>query len=1108
MHVRVLGGVEIEVGGEPADLGGPKPRVLVGLLVAAGGRPVPVEQLIDQIWGEEPPARVEASLQSYVARLRRVLEPTRGAGEPAQRLRTHPAGYSLDVARDAVDANRFVTLVREARAVSGSDPRQADGLFEEALGLWHGQAYAGCEAPSLHAEATRLEELRLGAVADLWTLRLGAGADAEAVAELEHLVGLHPLQERLWALLSLALYRQGRQGDALATLRRVRDHLADELGVDPGPDLRRLEQQVLEQDPALDLATARAAAPAAPAVPSRPATGARPVGSAASGLPGRDQALTAVDDVLGAALAGQGALVLVTGEPGIGKTRLAQAVIERAREQGLRTGWGGWEADATPPLHGWADALREALGRDVLSPATALTAGDAASVSYQQADLVLDELRGGPPTLLVLDDAHWADHESLRLLRRLAGQLGRLPVVLLVTTRSAAAEIDETWAEVLAALARLEPLRLDLGGLTATDVATWISAKTGREVSAAVADELVRRTDGNPFYVTELVRLLVSEGALGNLADEAWRAVPGGVRDVVRQRSRLLSAQAADLLATAAVVGRSVDLAVLEALSDGPDGAGLVADAVESAQVLGLVEQDGPGRIRFTHALVRDALYERIPAPVRVRRHARAGAALEATYAGRVAEHAAELAEHYRLAGPAHARSAWVFARQASDAAADRLAYDESARLARVAVEQQSDDPTVTAAEREEALVAEARSLGRISRPIEAWTPAERACRSAVERGDAAAAAAALRVIADGLGWGWRDDSRFDDEAIALWRQVLAMQPEDVVMTRAHLTAGLAVEHLHRPGESAEATALADKAIGTVRRQDRRTTEELVVLRLAHQALLRPELLHHRVPLADEIVELASRVGQPHDVAASLTGRAQERGELGRFEDSRSDLVRARELAVHHHLSEIRVIAEWCLAVLLLLDGDLEGSEEATEASEQLQASLAVSGVGIATAHRVFLRDVQDRLPELEPELRAMRLFHPAMRELHALSMVRAGRSAELRTMMGEWADQPPVLRDYQFLLLSSVRAEVWVGLGDQAAIADLQAELAPFADRLAVTLPVGFRGSMRLTLGRLAAASGDVVSAREHLSIARERHVELGLAHWVRVADAELDRL
>lgn len=1101
--VRVLGDVEVEVDGVVADLGGPKPRVLVGLLVAAAGRPVPVEQLIDQVWGEDPPARVEASLQSYVARLRRALEPGREPGQPARRLRTHAAGYSLDVDREAVDADRFVALVRDARAASEQQPAEAAARFEEALGLWRSGAYAGCDAPALRSEALRLEELRLGAVADLWALRLGTGADAEAVAELEHLVGLHPLQERLWGLLAVALYRQGRQGDSLAALRRVREHLADELGVDPGPELRQLEQQILQQDPELDLAAAPAVASAMSRAEHAPGPPSAPVG-----LPGRDAALSAVAEVLEGCLSGRGGLVLVTGEPGIGKTRLAQAVAEDARARGVRTGWGGWEADAAPALHGWSLALREALGADVLAGAAALVAGDAASVSYQQADLVLDALRSGPPTLLVLDDAHWADHESLRLLRRLAGQLARVPVVLVVTTRSAPAEIDETWADVLAALARLEPLRLDLAGLLPADVAAWVSEKSGREVSDEVADELVRRTDGNPFYVTELVRLLVSEGALVDLSAEAWRAVPTGVRDVVRQRSRLLTASAAEHLASAAVLGRSVDLAVLEALGSERAGAFEVAEAVESAQVLGLVEEEGPGRVRFTHALVRDALYESIPAAQRVRLHAQVAAALEATYAGSVAEHAAELAEHYRLAGPAHLRSAWLFARRAADAAAERAAYDESARLARLAVELQDGDPTVSDTEREDALVAQSSALIRVARPIEAWPATERAVRSAMARNDVLAATAYLRQATDGLGWGWRLDAEYDDDAIALWREVLARVPEDDVMARAHLTAGLAFEHLQRPGDSSEATRLADDAVAMVRRSGQVGSEGLPALRLAQQALLRPELLHHRFPLADELVELTRRVGRPHDVAAALINRASERSDLGRFADARSDVVRALELATHHHLSEIKVIGGWEEAVLLLLDGELERSEAATEATEQLQASLAVSGEGIGVAHRVFVSDIRGRLHELEPILRQLRLFHPALMELHALSMVRTGALDELRTMLGAWSEQRPVLRDYQFLLMSSVRAETWLALGDEAAVADLYAGLAPFADRFAVTLPVGFRGSMRLTLGRLAAGLGDTAAAREHLELARQRHDELSLPYWVQVTEVELDRL
>lgn len=552
------------------------------------------------------------------------------------------------------------------------------------------------------------------------------------------------------------------------------------------------------------------------------------------------------------------------------------------------------------------------------------------------------------------------------------------------------------------------------------------------------------------------------------------------------------------------MVGRSVDLTVLQTLT----GAGSAAEVVESAQVLGLVEDDGPGRVRFSHALVRDALYESLPATARTQQHARVAAALEATYAGRVGEHAAELAEHYRLAGPAHARSAWLFARQGAEAAAQAATYDENLRLATLAVELQELDATASAEEREDALVAQTLALGRVSRPMEAWAPAERAARSAVARGDAAAAATALRAVTEGSVWGWRPDSTYDDAAIALWREVLDLQPADALLARAHLTAGLAAEHLNRPGDATESTRLADAAVAAIRRLGAHGPAELLVLRIAHMAMLRPDLLHHRMPLVDELVEVSARVGQPADVAAALVNRGQERGFLGRLADARSDIVRAHELATAHHLLEIRVIAGWSLVTFLQLDDDLDRVEAAIEANEQLHASLASAGEGIGVAQRVFLRDAQGRLPELEPGLRQARLFHPAMREVHALAMVRAGRLDELRTLLGDWADQPPLLRDYQFVLLTAIRAQVWLGLGDERACADLYADLLPYADRLAITLPVGFIGSARLFLGRLAVATGDREAARTHLTAAREVHAALGLPRWVAVAEAELARL
>lgn len=1104
MLVRVLGDLEVEVGGEVADLGGPKPRALLALLVAAAGRPVPVEQLIDQMWGESPPARVEASLQSYVARLRRALEPGRRPGAPAGRLRTHPAGYSLDVPADAVDARRFASLLREAREVD--DAREAQ-LITDALDLWRGDPYAGADSPSLRAEATRLEELRLASVARLWELRLARGEHAEAVAHLEHLVGLHPLQERLWWLLALALYRSHRQGDALAALRRAREHLADELGVDPGPELRRLEEQVLRQDEALD-APAGPAAPGPAAVTSRAQEPPAPAPAAEQDpLVGRTEAVDAATRALDGATEGRGRVVVVGGEPGIGKTRLADAVAGLAAARGFRVGRGGWDAEGSPPLHAWSRALAQAMGWDVLGTDDD-DVGDAASVSFRQADSVLAAVAVGPPTLLVLDDLHWADAESLRLLRRVAGGLAGTPAVLLVTSRVAPAEVGDALADALGVIARLDPVRIDLGGLDAEAVADWASRRSGRHVAHDVATALVGRTDGNPFYLTELVRFLVGEGALGDPAAPAWSRVPGGVRDVVRQRSRQLPDVAVEVLRAAAVAGRVFDVAVLDVLTGDPTA---VADAVEGAQVLGLVDEEGPGRYRFTHALVRDALQEALPAPTRARLHARVAAALEEVWAGRVGEVAADLAEHYRLAGPAHARSGWVLARRAAAEASSAAAFDEALRLATLAGELQALDPTTDDREREDVLVAVARALTRVGRPVDAWSPAERAARCALDRGDRDAAVAALLTVTEGMVWGWRAHPDYDDQAIELWGRVREMFSADDPAesgTWGVLTAAMAAEHLNRPGSSEVSTRLSDEAVAVVHRSPDRGRRELLTLRLAQVALLRPDLLHHRMPLSDEIVELAARVGAPHDLAGALTARAQDRGELGRLDAAHSDVVRAHELAERHHLGQNRVVSGWCLALRLALEGRLEESERAIEENEAFQATLAMSGYGIGLCQLSLVRDVQGRLAEMEPVLGELRHFHPGLRELHALAMVRSGRHDDLRLLLGEWRDQPPLLPDYLWLMLTAVRAEVWTALGDAGAARDLGAALAPYAERLAISVPVGFRGSVRHSLGLLAAATGDVAAARGHLRAARDVHERLGLALWADRSAAELARL
>ncbi|MFI9546701.1 BTAD domain-containing putative transcriptional regulator [Streptomyces sp. NPDC052016] len=239
-----------DAAGGVLGLKGPRHRAVLARLITARRRVVPVARLVEDLWGEPAPGAV-GSVQTFVAALRRVLEPDRPARTPARLLVTEGPGYALRAAPEAVDAWRFEAAVGAAAKLS---PAKALETLEEALELWRGPAYADfAQEDWARGERSRLAELRLRAVEQQARARLALGLAAEAVPELDAHLAEHPWREEAWRLLALALYRTGRQADALAVLRRARAMLADELGVDPGPELRRLETDVLAQDPRLDL---------------------------------------------------------------------------------------------------------------------------------------------------------------------------------------------------------------------------------------------------------------------------------------------------------------------------------------------------------------------------------------------------------------------------------------------------------------------------------------------------------------------------------------------------------------------------------------------------------------------------------------------------------------------------------------------------------------------------------------------------------------------------------------------------------------------------------------------------------------------------------------
>ncbi|WP_254205966.1 BTAD domain-containing putative transcriptional regulator [Nocardia alni] len=242
--IRVLGSFAAEAGGAPVPLGGPRQRGVLALLVAARGQVVPVDRMVEDLWRGEPPSRALTSLQAYVSNLRRLLEPGRPPRTPARLLVSAAPGYALRLPPDAVDAWRFEGLLAEAR----TDPGNARARLDEALALWRGPAFAEvADEPWAAAETARLNELHLVARELHIAAGLRLGAAATVVPEAAALTRDTPLREEGWRLHALALWSAGRQADALATLRRARTTFADELGLDPGPELVALEEAILNQ---------------------------------------------------------------------------------------------------------------------------------------------------------------------------------------------------------------------------------------------------------------------------------------------------------------------------------------------------------------------------------------------------------------------------------------------------------------------------------------------------------------------------------------------------------------------------------------------------------------------------------------------------------------------------------------------------------------------------------------------------------------------------------------------------------------------------------------------------------------------------------------------
>jgi DNA-binding SARP family transcriptional activator/tetratricopeptide (TPR) repeat protein len=1024
VEFRLLGPLEVVADGRSLDLGAHKQRALLGLLLLSANSAVPSDRLIDALWDDDPPETARKALQVYVAGLRKQLG--------RDRLETRPPGYLLKVEPEELDAARFARL-------------QEEGRLDEALSLWRGPPLADLASEQfVQAEIARLDEMRVVCLEERAERELAAGRHTELVGDLEVLVSEHPFRERLRGQLMLALYRSGRQADALEAYSNARTALVEELGIEPGRRLRELHQRILEQDERLDPRT-QAATP--------------------GNFVGREPELAALMGALDRAAAGQGGLFLIGGEPGIGKSRLAEEVANEARARGMRVLVGRcWEAGGAPAYWPWVQALRE-ISPELERPTASESEGARFRLFESVARLVREaaEIR---PIVLVLDDLHAADAGSLLLLQFLARELRDMRTLVLASYRDVDPVPDPRLTEMLADVGR-ESLtrRLHLGGLSRDELADYVDVTAAEIGSPEMVARLHEDTEGNPLLAGEIVRLFAEEGST---------AIPQSIHDVIARRLGHLSDECNRVLALASVMGREFAVDVLAQMAGLPDDDLLdLLDEPTQARVLSDVP-GGRGILRFAHVLIRDTLYEGLTPTRRMRVHRLAVQSLEARYEREPGPHLAELA-HHSMAGSDFGRGL-EYARRAAERAMGQLAYEESARLynsALAALELASPDDEGARCELLLALGDSHARAGDTPAASEAfYAAAEIAKRLRMPR--------ALAVAAAGVG-GRMDWSRAGDDAerVPLLEDALQMlgdaDPELRAKVLGRLAGALRDElSLDRRG------ALSREAVELARASGSRAALASALSGRA-AAICAPDTVAECLAIGSELGEIAAEIGDSERVVGAHMYRVIGLLQLGEVDQARVELRAARVVA-----EELRQPAQlWEVqsgeALLSLAAGRFDEAERLIEecfaVGEHVLGGLAESLPGVA---------------ELAAEYTARPLFRCALTHLEA----RLGSKGARQSLVELIGDALPF--DQEWLLGISLLSETAVLVGDVDAAARLYDRLEPWSGCAVSDPGEAFRGAVDRDLGNLASLLSRFDEADQHFQAATAMNTRMGARPWL----------
>jgi len=863
---------------------------------------------------------------------------------------------------------------------------------------------------------------------------------------------------------------------------------------------------------------------------------------------GRERELGEAREVLEDALAGEGRLLLLAGEPGIGKTRTAEQLATYARVRGARVHWGRCqEGGGAPPYWPWSEALRsliegadpvglrwqlggraadiaqvvpelrEVLGGDLEEP-PAMDADQARFRLFDSVATFLARLGGERPLVLVLDDLHWADEPSLLLLRFVARRLSGTGLLLLGTYRDVELGRHHPLAGTLGELAGLEATRrLSLRGLDAPGVARYIELTAGTDASPALAEAVREQTDGNPFFVAEVVRLLASEGRLadgGPLADGL--EIPQGVREVVGRRLDRLSDSTNETLRLAAVCGRRFRASVLERISD--QRSERVSGALREASDARLVipSRSDVDLHSFAHALVRETLLAEVPAARLAAIHGEIGSALEEVHAGSLDRHLSELAHHHLVAAPGGDTGRAIdYARRAAAQARERLAYEEAAGLLRRALEVldlgSAPDPELRLELMVELGEAERRS-GHYRDARSTLDQAASIARELGRRDDLARIAIDICALSEA--------GVIDEPVIELLEEALTSCGEGDSALRAELLSGLA-QQLYWIDPAGRSTQLGLEAVEMARRVgDPRALAAALVRRQFTGGIGRAET-ERRLREGAELHDLAKRLGDRELELRAHIYRLRDRLELGDVSGLDAELAAvarlAGELRQPQHLWHVPLLR----GMRALIDGCFEDAErlaaEALAGGERAQepVSAMFHAIQDLLLRRLRLNDEdRARLVAMTAQLTELAKNYPtipAWRCSLAATHAALGDEAEARAAFEPLAaagfENLPF--DIQWVISLTLLAEAAAFLGDVPRAEQLYELLLPY-DGLTVVAgrAAACQGPVARLLGRLAQAAGRADDAERHLRESLALCERMGYRPFIAINRVELARL